>query len=84
MKPDVYPGIACPEDLSEHERCLYRCCGEHLTRGGPEFCIFCLRARSDRYHSALRTISETDPCPCPCCGDHEAVTRAKTALEVDP
>ncbi len=47
-------------------------------------CLSGLRAEVERLRAVLLTISETEPCPCPCCGDHEAVTRAKTALAADP
>lgn len=56
---------------------------EHGQRGGAEFCIFCLRARGDRMHLALSTIAAIEACPCPCCGDHDAVIEAKRALAVE-
>lgn len=56
------------------ERC------DHGQAGGAEFCVLCLRARSDRYYAALETISETEPCSCPCCGEHSSVQIAKAAL----
>lgn len=80
MKPDVFPGIARPEDLTDAERVVHRHCGDHLTLGGPEFCVFCLRARADGYYAALLSISEQVPCLCSC-GEHEdAIAVAKTAL----
>lgn len=78
MKPDVFPGIAKPDDLTDAERAVHRHCGDHLTLGGPEFCIFCLRARADGYYAALLAISDQAVCSC---GEHEkAITLAKTAL----
>ncbi len=66
-------GIAGAPDFAE-----MKC--QHGQPGGEEFCIFCLRTRGDRYYSALLAISETEPCPCPCCGEHESVEMAKVAL----
>jgi len=34
----------------------------------------------DRHESALRKIAAIEPCPCPCCGDHEAVMIARRAI----
>lgn len=64
-----------------HAFLAVRC--EHDQPGGSQFCIFCLRARGDRMHLALSTIAAIEPCSCPCCGDHEAVTEAKRALAAE-
>ncbi len=48
-------------------------------------CLICGATRPgiarDRYREALKEIAAIEPCPCPCCGDHEAVTIARRALE---
>jgi len=40
-----------------------------------------VRLAIDAYRATLEAIAAIEPCPCPCCGDHEAVALARDALD---